>query len=96
MGLCLFIKVVKLLFIMIMDVLTKDVWDGSLMELLYVDNLLLCGRLRGAEHFMTSMVCRVRLVYWVSTCIIWNRVGVVEKIEDIMQSCLQWYDDVIH
>ena len=33
-GLCLFIKVVKLLFIMIMDALTKDVRDGSLMELL--------------------------------------------------------------
>ena len=26
-----------------MDVLTKDVRDGSLMELLYADDLVLCG-----------------------------------------------------
>ena len=26
-----------------MDVLTEDVRDGSLMELLYADNLVLCG-----------------------------------------------------
>ena len=32
-----------LLFIMVMDVLTEDVRDGSLMELLYADNLVLCG-----------------------------------------------------
>ena len=32
-----------LLFIMIMDVLTKDVSDGSLMELLCADDLALCG-----------------------------------------------------
>ena len=31
-----------LLFIMVMDVLTEDVRDGSLMELLYADNLVLC------------------------------------------------------
>ena len=73
MGLCLFIKVIKLLsqlmgelsssfsvkvgvhqgsalspllFIMVMDVLTEDaegVRDGSLMELLYADDLVLCG-----------------------------------------------------
>ena len=32
-----------LLFIMVMDVLTDDVRDGSLMELLYADDLVLCG-----------------------------------------------------
>ena len=31
------------LFIMIMDVLTEDVRNGSLMDLLYADNLILCG-----------------------------------------------------
>ena len=30
-------------FIMVMDVLTEDVMDGSLMELLYADDLILCG-----------------------------------------------------
>ena len=28
---------------MVMDVLTEDVRDGSLMELLYANNLVLCG-----------------------------------------------------
>ena len=32
-----------LLFIMVMDVLREDVRDGSLMELLDADNLVLCG-----------------------------------------------------
>ena len=32
-----------LLFIMVMDVLTEDVRDGSLMELLYADDVVLCG-----------------------------------------------------
>ena len=32
-----------LLFIMVMDILTEDVRDGSLMELLYKDDLVLCG-----------------------------------------------------
>ena len=31
------------LFIMVMDVLTEYVRDGSLMELLYADDLVLCG-----------------------------------------------------
>ena len=34
---------ISLLFIMIMDVLTGEVSDGSLMELLYADDLALCG-----------------------------------------------------
>ena len=33
-----------LLFIMVMDVLTEDMRDGSLMELLYADDLVLCGK----------------------------------------------------
>ena len=32
-----------LLFIMVMDFLTEDVRNGSLMELLYADNLVFCG-----------------------------------------------------
>ena len=32
-----------LLFVMVMDILTEDVRDGSLMELLYADDLILCG-----------------------------------------------------
>ena len=32
-----------LLFIMVMDVLTEDVSDNSLVELFYADNLVLCG-----------------------------------------------------
>ena len=32
-----------LLFVIVMDVLTEDVRDGSLMELLYADDLALCG-----------------------------------------------------
>ena len=32
-----------LLFIMVMDVLTEDVTGGSLMELLYADDIVLCG-----------------------------------------------------
>ena len=34
----------SLLFTMVMDVLTEDVRDGSLMELLYGDYLFLCGQ----------------------------------------------------
>ena len=33
-----------LLFIMVMDVLTEDVRDDSLMEMLYADDLVLCGK----------------------------------------------------
>ena len=33
-----------LLFIMVMDVLAEDMRDGSLMELLYADDLALCGK----------------------------------------------------
>ena len=33
-----------LLFIMVMDILTEDVRDGSLIELLYAGDLVLCGK----------------------------------------------------
>ena len=33
-----------LLFIVVMDVLTEDVRNGSLVELLYADDLVLCGK----------------------------------------------------
>ena len=42
-----------LLFIMVMDVLTEDVRDGSLMELLYADDLVLCGE--SLNDVMTSI-----------------------------------------
>ena len=35
---------IPLLFIMVMDGLTEDVRDGSLMELLYADDLVLCWK----------------------------------------------------
>ena len=35
----------QLLFIMIMDVLTEDMRDGSLAEMMYADKLFLCGKL---------------------------------------------------
>ena len=35
-------------FIMVIDDLTENVKDGSLMELLYADNLVLCGELLNA------------------------------------------------
>ena len=40
-----------LLFIMVMDVLIEDVRDGSLMELLYADDLVVCGELLNAIMF---------------------------------------------
>ena len=41
-------------------------------------------------------MCRVRLVDRVSTEVLHDRVGVVVKIEDIIQSRLRWYDHVMH
>ena len=35
---------IPLLFIMVMDVLTEDVRDGSLMKFLYADDLVFCGK----------------------------------------------------
>ena len=34
---------IPLLFIIVMDAQTEDVRDGSLMELLYAGNIVLCG-----------------------------------------------------
>ena len=34
----------SLLFVIAMNVVTEDVRDGSLMELLYVDGLIMCGK----------------------------------------------------
>ena len=42
-GVCLESALSLFLFIMVMDVLTEDVRDGSLLELLYVDNFVLSG-----------------------------------------------------
>ena len=41
-------------------------------------------------------MCGVRLVDRVSTEVLHDRVGIVVKIEDIIQSCLRWYDHVMH
>ena len=46
-------------------------------------------RLRGVEHCMIRMMCRVRLVDRVLTDVLRDRVGVVVTIEDfIIQRCL--------
>ena len=42
-GVCLESALSLFLFIMVMDVLTEDVRDGSLLELLYVDDFVLSG-----------------------------------------------------
>ena len=42
-----------LLFIMLVDVLTEDVRDFSIMELLHADNLVLCGE--SFDEIMASM-----------------------------------------
>ena len=48
------------------------------------------------EHH-TIRMCGVRLVDRVLIDLICDRVGVVAMIEDmILQSCLQWYDHVMH
>ena len=47
------------------------------------------ARLRGVKHRMIRMVCGVRLVNKVSTDVLWDRVSVLVKIEDmIIHSCL--------
>ena len=53
------------------------------------------ARLHGVERCMIRM-CGVRLVNRVSTNVLHNRVGVVVKIEDIIQSRLQRYSYVVH
>ena len=54
------------------------------------------ARLHGLECCMIRMMCQVRLVDRVLTDVLWDRVGVVVKIEDmIIQSRLQWYGHVM-
>ena len=53
------------------------------------------ARLRGVERRMIRMTCGVRLVDRVSTNVLRDRVGVVVKIEDIIQNRLQWYGHVM-
>ena len=53
------------------------------------------ARLCGVERCMIRM-CGVRLVNRVSTNVLHDRVGVVVKIEDIIQSRLQRYSYVVH
>ena len=61
-------------------------------ELTVVDE----ARLRGVEHRIIRMMCRVRLVDRVLTYVLRDRVGVVVKIEDlIIQSRLRWYGHVM-
>ena len=54
------------------------------------------ARLCVVERCMIRMMCGVRLVARVSTEVFCDRVDVVEKIEDIIQSCLQWYGHVMY
>ena len=42
------------------------------------------ARLHGVEHRMVRMMCGVRLVDWVSTDVLRDRVGVFVKIEDMI------------
>ena len=53
-------------------------------------------RLRGVGRRLIRMMCGVRLADKVSTDILRDRVGVVEKIEDmIIQSRLRWYGHIM-
>ena len=62
-------------------------------ELTVVDEARFCG----VECRMIRMMCGVRLVDRVSTDVLWDSVGVVVKIEDmIIQSRLRWYGHVMH
>ena len=62
-------------------------------ELTVADKARLCG----VECCMVRMICGVRLFDRVSTDVLYDRVGVVVKTEDmIIQSCLQWYGHVMH
>ena len=60
-------------------------------ELTVADEARLCGM----EHCMIRMMCGVRLVDRVSTDVFHDRVGVVVKINMIIQSCLRWYGHVM-
>ena len=51
-------------------------------ELTVADEARLCGM----ERCMIRMMCEVRLIDRVLTDVLWDRVGVVVKIEDIIQS----------
>ena len=53
----------SLLFFMVMDVPTEDVRGGSLMELLYVENLNLCGKSlnRGWKNAVEEKGLRVNI-----------------------------------
>ena len=53
------------------------------------------ARFHGVERRMIRMICGMRLVDRVSTNVLHDRVGVVAKIEDIIQSRLRWYCHVI-
>ena len=53
------------------------------------------ARLHGVERRMIRMMCGVRLVDRVSTDVLRDRLGVVLKIEDIIQSRLRWYAHVM-
>ena len=65
---------------------------GEMWELTSADDT----RLRGVGRRLIRMMCGVRLVDKVSTDILRDRVGVVEKIEDmIIQSRLRWYGHIM-
>ena len=64
-----------LLFIMVMNVLTEDVRDGSLMELLYADDLVLRGELlnevmdkygrqKNVVEGKGLSICRYAVIIW--------------------------------
>ena len=54
------------------------------------------ARLCEVECRVIRMMCGVRIVVRVSTDVLHDKVGVVVKIEDIIQSCLPWYGHAMH
>ena len=55
------------------------------------------AKLRWVECRMIRMMCGMRLVDSKSADILWDRVGVIVKIKDlIIQSYLRWFGHVIH
>ena len=61
-------------------------------ELTFTDEARLCV----VEHYIIRMMCGVKLINRLSTDVSQDRVGIVVKIKDIIQSHLWWYGHVIH
>ena len=60
-------------------------------ELTFTDEARLCV----VEHYIIRMMCGVKLINRLSTDVSQDRMGIVVKIKDIIQSHLWWYGHVI-